>query len=145
MTANLGAADRQALFETVIKGEATPAQADLFRGQMLTEMAKMSLDAGWCCRSIPARFANHNSRLFADFGRDMGADIPRQTDYVSALKPLQDAVGNEPNLTVIAFTLDETAIRASWRRWPGITPPSSNWGRAGGSSMRPKPCCASAN
>jgi glucuronate isomerase len=28
---------------------------------------------------------------------------------VEALKPLLDAVGNEPGLTVIAFTLDETA------------------------------------
>ncbi|MFN3672882.1 MAG: glucuronate isomerase [Bosea sp. (in: a-proteobacteria)] len=109
LTANLGAADRQALFETVIKGEATPAQADLFRGQMLTEMAKMSLDDGLVLQIHPGSFRNHNSRLFADFGRDMGADIPRQTDYVSALKPLLDAVGNEPNLTVIAFTLDETS------------------------------------
>jgi glucuronate isomerase len=39
----------------------------------------------------------------------MGADIPGPTDYVAALKPLLDAVGNEPGLTIILFTLDETA------------------------------------
>lgn len=109
LTANLGKADRQALFEIVIKGEATPAQADLFRGQMLTEMAKMSLDDGLVLQIHPGSYRNHNATLFADFGRDMGADIPRQTDYVAALKPLLDAVGNEPDLTVIAFTLDETS------------------------------------
>jgi glucuronate isomerase len=41
-------------------------------------------------------------------GRDMGFDIPGRTDYVDALKPLLDAVGMEPGLTIILFTLDET-------------------------------------
>jgi glucuronate isomerase len=45
----------------------------------------------------------------AKFGRDKGFDIPTRTDYVRALKPLLDAVGMEPGLTVIAFTLDESA------------------------------------
>jgi glucuronate isomerase len=39
----------------------------------------------------------------------MGADIPQPTDYVRALKPLLDAFGNDPRLTLILFTLDETA------------------------------------
>ena len=43
------------------------------------------------------------------FGRDMGADIPTRTDYVRALKPLLDRFGNERDLTIILFTLDETA------------------------------------
>ena len=47
---------------------------------------------------------------FQRFGRDMGADIPTQTEYVRALKPLLDRFGNEPSLTIILFMLDETAI-----------------------------------
>ena len=39
----------------------------------------------------------------------MGADIPTATDYVGALKPLLDKFGNERDLTIILFTLDETA------------------------------------
>jgi glucuronate isomerase len=39
----------------------------------------------------------------------MGADIPTRTDYVLALKPLLDRFGNERDLTLILFTLDETA------------------------------------
>ena len=42
------------------------------------------------------------------YGRDMGADIPRPTNYVDALRPLLDRFGNERNLTIILFTLDET-------------------------------------
>ena len=108
-TANLSGAECEKLFARVLKGKVSAEDADLFRGQMLTEMAKMSLDDGLVLQIHPGSFRNHNPHLFAQFGRDMGADIPRQTDYVAALKPLLDAVGNEPGLTVIAFTLDETS------------------------------------
>ena len=108
-TANLSKAECEMLFAKVVARKADAADADLFRGQMLTEMAKMSLDDGLVLQIHPGSFRNHNPQLFAQFGRDMGADIPRQTEYVAALKPLLDAVGNEPNLTVIAFTLDETS------------------------------------
>jgi glucuronate isomerase len=39
----------------------------------------------------------------------MGADIPTPTDYVRALKPLLDRFGNEARLSLIVFTLDESA------------------------------------
>jgi glucuronate isomerase len=108
-TANLSKAECEALFAKVVAGKASAEDSDLFRGQMLTEMAKMSLDDGLVLQIHPGSFRNHNPQLFAQFGRDMGADIPRQTEYVAVLKPLLDAVGNEPGLTVIAFTLDETS------------------------------------
>ncbi|MGL4495572.1 MAG: glucuronate isomerase [Beijerinckiaceae bacterium] len=108
-TENLGAADAEALFARVVSGVFTPAEADAFRGQMLTELAKMSLDDGLVMQVHPGSFRNHNPALFKAFGRDKGADIPMPTDYVRALKPLLDAVGNEKNLTIILFTLDETA------------------------------------
>jgi glucuronate isomerase len=76
---------------------------------MLTEMAAMSLDDGLVLQIHPGSFRNHNPQLFARFGRDKGADIPVQTDYVHALKPLLDRFGNEASLSIILFTLDETA------------------------------------
>ena len=57
----------------------------------------------------PGSFRNHNRRLFEEFGRDKGADIPTRTDYVSALKPLLDRYGNERALSIILFTLDESS------------------------------------
>jgi len=108
-TANLTAGEADRLFAIVRAGKATAEQADLFRGQMLTEMARMSLDDGLVLQIHPGSFRNHNPALFARFGRDKGADIPSQTGYVSQLKPLLDAVGNEAGLTVIVFTLDETS------------------------------------
>jgi len=47
--------------------------------------------------------------LFEAFGPDKGADIPMPTNYVRSLKPLLDRFGNDPRLTLIVFTLDESA------------------------------------
>jgi glucuronate isomerase len=107
-TANLSTAECEALFDKVLRGGCSASEAETFRGQMLTEMARMSLDDGLVMQIHPGSFRNHSPFVFDRFGRDKGADIPSRTDYVSALKPLLDSVGNEPDLTVILFTLDET-------------------------------------
>ncbi|MEM9574561.1 MAG: glucuronate isomerase, partial [Pseudomonadota bacterium] len=51
---------------------------------------------------------NHSQEVMSNFGRDKGFDIPTPTDYVHALKPLLNAVGQRKELTLILFTLDET-------------------------------------
>jgi glucuronate isomerase len=107
-TANLSDAEAEALFSRIVDGPASAAEAELFRGQMLTEMAKMSLDDGLVMQIHPGSLRNHNARIFARYGRDKGADIPTRTDYVRALKPLLDRLGNEAALTIILFTLDES-------------------------------------
>jgi len=108
-TADLPPAEAERLFRRVLDGSADAAAAELFRAQMLSEMARMSLEDGLVMQIHPGAFRNHNRPLFERFGRDRGADMPMATDYVHALKPLLDRFGNEPNLTIIVFTLDETA------------------------------------
>ncbi len=107
-TANLSQAEAEQLFATIRTGGGTAAERELFRAQMLTEMARMSLDDGLVMQIHPGSFRNHNQEVYEKFGRDTGADIPQSTDYVHALKPLLDLFGNEPGLTIILFTLDET-------------------------------------
>ncbi|MGQ7830814.1 glucuronate isomerase [Altererythrobacter sp. Z27] len=108
-TANLSAVEAESLFDRVKHGGASPQDAELFRAQMLTEMAGMSLDDGLVMQIHPGSFRNHNHLLFERFGRDKGADIPTRTDYVHALKPLLDRYGNEAHLSIILFTLDESS------------------------------------
>jgi glucuronate isomerase len=108
-TADLTDAESEALFLSLVKGEVTPEKAELFRAQMLTEMAKMSLDDGLVMQIHPGSHRNHNVGLLNSHGRDKGADIPVQTEYVKALKPLLSKLGNDPRLSVILFTLDETS------------------------------------
>jgi glucuronate isomerase len=93
----------------VITGNTDAPQQELFRAQMLTEMARMSLEDGLVMQIHPGSARNHNRKLFERYGRDMGADIPTPTNYVDALRPLLDQFGNERDLTIILFTLDESA------------------------------------
>ena len=83
----------------------------MFRGQMLTEMARMSLDDGLALQIHADSTRNHSGDVMARFGRNKGYDIPTQTDYVVALKPLLNAIGGRAGFTIIVFTLDETASR----------------------------------
>ncbi len=107
-TADLDKSACELLFQKVLKGDCTAADAELFRAQMLTEMAKMSIDDGMVMQIHPGSYRNHNPHLFSKFGRDKGADIPQRTEYVNALKPLLDRFGNDAGLSIILFTLDET-------------------------------------
>ena len=108
LTEDLSETSAASLFEQVIEGTAYAADLEIFRGQMLTEMARMSLEDGLVMQIHPGSVRNHNAQIFAKYGRDMGADIPQQTNYVEALRPLLNRFGNEPGLTIILFTLDET-------------------------------------
>jgi glucuronate isomerase len=105
-TADLPPEEAAALYLRVLAG-ATPADAELFRAQMLTEMARMSTEDGMVMQLHPGVHRNHNAAVLARFGRDKGADIPTEGEFVDALKPLLDRFGTDPRLTLILFTLDE--------------------------------------
>jgi glucuronate isomerase len=107
-TADLAPDAARKLFARVVAGQASAADAELFRAQMLTEMAAMSQDDGLVMQIHPGCFRNHNAGLFAGYGRDRGGDIPLRTEYVRALKPLLDRFGNAPGFRLVLFTLDES-------------------------------------
>jgi glucuronate isomerase len=121
-TENMGEAEASALFDRVKGGSASAEDADAFRGQMLTEMARMSLDDGLVLQIHPGSLRNHSGGMLARFGRDKGFDIPSRTDYVRALRPLLDAFGTDPRLSVIAFTLDETTQSRELAPLAGVYP-----------------------
>jgi glucuronate isomerase len=108
-TADLDRPEAESLYATVRGGRATAEQAELFRAHMLMVMAGMSIEDGLVMQIHPGSFRNHNQALFQRLGRDKGADIPTRTDFVRALRPLLDRYGNDPRLSVILFTLDESA------------------------------------
>ena len=107
-TADLDSSSAAALFTTVMSESATTEDKEMFRAQMLTEMARMSMDDGLVMQIHPGSFRNHNLQLYKIFGRDVGADIPTLTDYAHNLRPLLSRFGNEASLTIILFTLDES-------------------------------------
>jgi glucuronate isomerase len=107
-TANLSTAEAQEIFQKVLSGNADPTVQDLFRAQMLTEIARMSVDDGLVMQIHAGSARNHNRELYQHYGRDVGADIPTPTNFVDALRPLLDLFGNERDLRIILFTLDES-------------------------------------
>jgi glucuronate isomerase len=108
-TADLPIVEAEALFRRITRKTVAPSDAELFRAHMLTVMAEMSVADGLVMQLHPGSWRNHNSEIYTKFGPELGADIPTATNYVQALKPLLDRFGNEANLTLILFTLDESA------------------------------------
>ena len=107
-TADLDLATCQKLLDGALGGSLTAYEADQFRGQVLTEMAAMSIEDGLVMQIHAGVVRNHNPYIMARFGRDKGADLPASADFVAGLKPLLNRFGNDSRLTVILFTLDET-------------------------------------
>lgn len=107
-TADLTAEEAEKLYITLLSGKFSSKDAELFRAHMLVVMAEMSIEDGLVMQIHPGVYRNHNKRVFTDFGRDKGADLPLQTEYIKALKPLLNKHGNDPRLSIILFTLDET-------------------------------------
>ena len=112
-TADLDERGAEALFERIVhsarRGDLSSTDAETFRAQMLTEMARMSLEDGLVMQIHPGAWRNHNTPLYRRFGANIGGDIPTRTDYVAGLRPLLNRFGNEPALTLIVFTLDESS------------------------------------
>jgi len=107
-TAELSPSEAETIFQRALKGESKPSDATQFTAHMLMEMARMSIDDGLVMQLHPGSLRNHNASIFQKFGLDKGADIPVQTEYTRNLLPLLNKYGNDPQLTLILFTLDET-------------------------------------
>ncbi|HID23525.1 MAG TPA: hypothetical protein EYP14_14165, partial [Planctomycetaceae bacterium] len=96
------------LYDKALRGQATPEDARVFTGHIIMEMARMSVEDGLTMQIHPGVFRNHNEVIYNKFGLDKGCDIPMATDYVHNLRPLLNKYGNDPRLTLIVFTIDET-------------------------------------
>ena len=109
VTDELDLEDAEAIFQHALSGQSEPGDARRFTAHMLMEMARMSIEDGLVMQLHPGSFRNHNELIFRRFGPDKGADIPIRTEYTRNLFPLLNKYGNDPRLTIILFTLDETA------------------------------------
>ena len=121
-TSDLTKTEAEALFDKVMRGEALPHEAASFRNHMLMEMARMSIDDGMVMQIHPGVVRNYDPATAQAFGRDKGADIPMRTNYVFGLKDLLNRYGNDSRLTLIVFTVDETAYSRELAPLAGFYP-----------------------
>lgn len=107
-TVELSAREADAILQRALRGQTSTDDARAFTGYMLMEMARMSIEDGLVMQLHPGSWRNHNDFVFQRFGVDKGCDIPTATEYTRNLRPLLNKYGNDPRLTLILFTLDET-------------------------------------
>ncbi len=106
--ASLGEIEVDAILANALRGEASPDDAHRFAGHMLMEMARMSVEDGLVMQIHVGSVRDHNAALYERFGPNMGGDIPVALEFTRNLQPLLERFGNDPRLTLILFTLDET-------------------------------------
>jgi len=99
----------ESLFQRALKVNTSEKVSTLFSAHMLMEMARMSVEDGLVMQIHPGSFRNHNEYIFNHFGPDKGCDIPVQTEYTCNMYALLNKFGNDPRLSLIVFTLDETS------------------------------------
>ncbi len=109
LTLELHENEIESLFQKALRGQASDKDASRFTAHMLVEMARMSVEDGLVMQLHVGSYRNHNAELFKTYGPDMGADIPIAAEFTVNLKPLLDRFGSDPRLTLILFTLDESA------------------------------------
>lgn len=119
---NLPTGEAAGLFDKALHGTCSAEDAGAFREHMLTKMARMSLEDGLVLQIHTGSYRNHSDNILARFGRNMGYDIPTRTDYVRALKPVLGPVGDERDLTIIVFSIDETSFSRELAPFAGICP-----------------------
>jgi glucuronate isomerase len=107
-TVELDDAEAARLFEAARAGTITPDDARAFRGRMLLEMARMSVDDGLVMTIHAGVQRNHHTATLQRFGPDTGHDLPVTTEWVRNLRPLLQRFGTDPRLHLILFTVDET-------------------------------------
>ncbi len=121
-TADLSLVEKQALLDKIMAGKHDATDAELFRAQMMTEMALLSVEDGMVMQIHAGSRRNTDPLLFGERGPDLGADIPGPTDYVGGLRALLSRCGNEPNLRLIMFVLDETTYARELAPMAGYWP-----------------------
>ncbi len=107
-TGELSPREADDIFQRALKGRATAQDAARFFGHMLMENARMSIEDGLVMQVHFGSYRNHNQPLFDRLGPDMGCDIPFRAEFTRNLRPLLNKYGNDPRLTFIVFTLDES-------------------------------------
>ncbi|MGA2503197.1 MAG: glucuronate isomerase [Anaerolineales bacterium] len=107
-TTELGRDELERIFQNALHREVNGQDTALFTGRMLIEFARMSVEDGLVMQLHSGAYRNHNELVYKCFGPDKGGDIPMQANFTQNLHPLLNKFGNDPRLTLVLFSLDES-------------------------------------
>ncbi|HEV7623473.1 MAG TPA: glucuronate isomerase [Amnibacterium sp.] len=121
-TVDLDPAAAGALYDRVRRGDVSAEDRRRFRGHMLLQMARMSVEDGLVMTLHAGVLRNHSTSTFAAFGPDTGHDIPVATEYTRALRPLLERFGLERGFHLVLFAVDETVYSRELAPLAGFYP-----------------------
>jgi len=110
------------LFEAARRGAAGPAEEAAFTAHMLFQMAALSCDDGLTMQFHPGALRDYDPAVAAEWGPDVGYDIPMPVDFARGLRPLLTRFGHHPGFRLIAFTLDEDTYSRELAPLAGVFP-----------------------
>lgn len=121
-TVDLDAGEGERLFQAVLAGTADAAERRAFRGHLLVQMARMSVDDGLVMTIHPGVLRNHSTASRARFGPDTGHDIPVATEFTRGIRPLLERYGLERDFHLVLFAIDETVYSRELAPLAGFYP-----------------------
>ena len=121
-TVGLPVSDAEALFARAMTGTLDESESREFRGHMLLEMARMSVDDGLVMTVHAGVRRNHSTATFERFGPDTGHDLPIATGFVDNLRPLLERFGNIPDFHLVLFSVDESTYSRELAPLAGFYP-----------------------
>jgi glucuronate isomerase len=121
-TVDLDPAEGDRLFQAVVAGKASAGERRAFRGHMLVQMARMSVDDGLVMTIHPGVLRNHSTATLARFGPDTGHDLPIATEFTRGIRPLLERYGLERDFHLVLFAVDETAYSRELAPLAGFYP-----------------------
>ena len=100
--------EAEEIFSRALRGEVSAEDERRFVANMIMEMARMSSEDGLVMQIHVGAMRNHNLEIYKRFGADKGGDIPVRVEFTKNLHELLNSFGNNPNFTLVVFTLDES-------------------------------------
>src|SRR5690606_8358366 len=116
------AAEKQALLDRLLGGRGSLADVELFRAQMMTEMAALSAEDGMVMQMHAGSRRNTDPALMAERGPNLGADVPVPVDLAHGLEPLLRRFGAAEGFRLIFFCLDESVYARELAPMAGYWP-----------------------
>jgi glucuronate isomerase len=110
------------IYEAALRGEASAADAEVFAGHMLFQMAAMSAEDGLVMQLHPGVLRDHDPAIHATYGPDQGHDIPVATEFTRSLRPVLERFGHAEGFRMVLFTVDETVYSRELAPLAGVYP-----------------------
>jgi glucuronate isomerase len=109
-TCDLSDYEAKTLFNQAVAGSISKANARELSGNLLYRLIEMSVDDGLVVTLHAGVIRNHHVSSLQKFGPDHGSDLPLAVEFTRNLRPILENYGTHPNLHLILFCIDESAI-----------------------------------